>query len=93
MLIYVNISCIAAGLSQFHPSNSFGYLLDVLDGVEQSDEIEPAPEQGFFGNKQPRFMFGSLLLVSFVILLSLNSLIADVCARFFVSEYFPAHLV
>ncbi|KAG0583822.1 hypothetical protein KC19_3G165500 [Ceratodon purpureus] len=40
------------GLSQFHPSNSFGYLLDVLDGVEQSDEIEPVPEQNFYGNKQ-----------------------------------------
>lgn len=38
------------GLSQFHPSNSFGYLLDVLDGAEQTEEIEPAPE--YFGNKQ-----------------------------------------
>nr|XP_024380340.1 zinc finger CCCH domain-containing protein 22-like isoform X5 [Physcomitrium patens] len=38
------------GLSQFHPSNSFGYLLDVLDGGEPGDEIEPAPE--FFGSKQ-----------------------------------------
>lgn len=42
----------ATGLSQFHPSNSFGYLLDVLDGGEPGDEIEPAPE--FFGSKQTR---------------------------------------
>ncbi|XP_024388657.1 zinc finger CCCH domain-containing protein 18 isoform X2 [Physcomitrium patens] len=38
------------GLSQFHPSNSFGYLLDVLDGGEQGDDIEPTPE--FYGSKQ-----------------------------------------
>jgi RNA recognition motif-containing protein len=53
------------GLSQFHPSNSFGYLLDVLDGVEQSEDIEPAPE--YFGSKQTRFLTMDLRLLFFLL--------------------------
>ena len=40
------------GLPQFHPSNSFGYLLDVLDGGETGDESDQPPE--VFGGKQLR---------------------------------------
>lgn len=40
---------LVAGLSQFHPSNSFGYLLDVLDAGDQGDDSDQTTE--IFGSK------------------------------------------
>lgn len=40
---------LVAGLSQFHPSNSFGYLLDVLDAGDQGDDSDQTTE--VFGSK------------------------------------------
>jgi hypothetical protein len=43
-----------SGLSQFHSSKSFEYLLDVLDSNEAVDENDAATTEGFSGN-QSRF--------------------------------------
>jgi hypothetical protein len=49
-----DLSLPGEGLSQFHSSKSFEYLLDVLDSNEAVDENDAATTEGFSGN-QSRF--------------------------------------